>query len=130
MVVSRKELSRRLNLPIDASDALVVTPVLNDDQIGADCIDLRLGTEFLLSRSDRLAANTPGHAQGSEYQRRVHIPLGRYLVLPGHQTVLAATLEFIKLPPDLSAMVLTKSSWARTFITIATAPWVHPYYRG
>ena len=58
------------------------------------------------------------------------MPIGRHLVLPGHQTVLAATLEFIKLPVDLSAMVLTKSSWARTFITVETAPWIHPCYRG
>jgi dCTP deaminase len=61
---------------------------------------------------------------------RVHVPLGDYLVVPPHHTVLGATLEFIKLPFDVSGEILTKSSVARTFILIETAPWIHPNYRG
>jgi len=61
---------------------------------------------------------------------RVHVPFGKYLVVPAHQTVLGATLEFIKLPADVSGQILTKSSIARTFVVIETAPWIHPSYRG
>ncbi len=61
---------------------------------------------------------------------RVHVPLGDYLVIPAHHTVLGATLEFIKLPFDLAGEILTKSSVARTFTLIETAPWIHPNYRG
>src|SRR5205085_11761391 len=61
---------------------------------------------------------------------KVHKPLGSYLVVPPHQTVLGATLEFIKLPHDVSGQILTKSSVARTFLLIETAPWIHPLYRG
>jgi len=43
---------------------------------------------------------------------------------------LASTLEYIKLPEDISGQILTKSSWARVFISIASAPWIHPLYRG
>jgi dCTP deaminase len=57
-------------------------------------------------------------------------PLGSYLVVPAHQTVLGVTLEFIKLPHDVSGQILTKSSVARTFLVIETAPWIHPLYRG
>jgi dCTP deaminase len=39
-------------------------------------------------------------------------------------------LEFIKLPHDLAGEILTKSSVARTFTVIETAPWIHPNYRG
>jgi len=60
----------------------------------------------------------------------VHVPLGEYLVIPAHETVLGATLEFIKLPFDTSGEILTKSSVARTFIVVETAPWIHPEYRG
>lgn len=59
-----------------------------------------------------------------------YVPFGSYLVLPAHHTVLGCTLEYIKLPSDVSGQILTKSSWARTFITIETAPWIHPLYRG
>ena len=50
--------------------------------------------------------------------------------MPAHQTILGATLEFIKLPHDVSGEILTKSSVARTFTIIETAPWIHPNYRG
>jgi dCTP deaminase len=60
----------------------------------------------------------------------VHIPFGNDLVLPAHQTVLGVTLEFIKLPHDVSGQILTKSSIARSFLVIETAPWIHPNYRG
>jgi dCTP deaminase len=95
-----------------------------------DSIDLRLGTDFLLARSDRCHAHIPGVTLGEEFQKAVHVPLGRAMVVPGHHTVLGATLEYIKLPYNVAAMVLTKSSWARSFITVETAPWVHPGYRG
>jgi dCTP deaminase len=61
---------------------------------------------------------------------RVHVPLGEYLVVPAHQTVLGSTLEFIRLPYDVSGQILTKSSIGRTFTVIETASWVHPQYRG
>jgi hypothetical protein len=34
------------------------------------------------------------------------------------------------MPGDLSGEILTKSSVARTFTVIETAPWIHPGYRG
>ena len=34
------------------------------------------------------------------------------------------------MPGDVSGQILTKSSWARLFISIASAPWIHPFYRG
>jgi dCTP deaminase len=58
------------------------------------------------------------------------VQLGSYFVVPAHETVLGATLEFIKLPKDLSGQILTKSSVARCFMVIETAPWIHPLYRG
>lgn len=131
MILSKARLIDRLTKSANDAQSLVITPLTCPGKsLSSDSVDLRLGTSFILSRSDRLAANVPGYAERYEYQRPVHVPLGRYLVLPGHQTVLASTLEFMKLPYDLAAMVLTKSSWARTFISVENAPWVHPCYRG
>jgi dCTP deaminase len=95
-----------------------------------ESVDLRLGNRFLLPQvppppNVDLSKNVPLPNQLS-----VHVPKGKYLVLPAHETVLGATLEFIKLPYDLSGMVLTKSSVARAFVVIETAPWIHPSYRG
>jgi hypothetical protein len=38
--------------------------------------------------------------------------------------VLGATLEYIKLPVDVSGQILTKSSIARMFMVIESAPWM------
>jgi len=96
----------------------------------ADAIDLRLGSHFLfppLLSED--AINVAGK-KSTANDLSIHIPYGGKLILPAHQTVLGMTLEFIKLPFDLSGQILTKSSVARNFLVIETAPWIHPNYRG
>jgi dCTP deaminase len=130
-VFAREEILDRLPLPVSNPIGLVITPLLDrDGAIDADSVDLRLGTHFLLPRSLPEAYFSPDQNTATSLHVKVHVPLGRYLVIPAHQTVLGATLEFIKLPYDASGEILTKSSVARTFIVVETAPWIHPEYRG
>lgn len=133
MILSRTKIRERLDLPATDARSLVVTPLPPSDEFDADSLDLRLGSYILLPSAWNVAIASPyvsedGPGRGARV--RVHVPIGEYLVIPSHQTVLGATLEFIKLPYDLSGEVLTKSSVARTFVVVETAPWVHPNYRG
>ena len=101
-----------------APESLVVTPLLQRrDAIGDDSIDLRLGCYFLLPRLSlsRQAHFCPDSKSSESLYLKLHVPLGEYLVVPAHQTVLGATLEYIKLPYDVCGEILTKSSVARTF---------------
>ena len=130
-VLSKGQILDRLNRPITSSASLVITPLLQAKAVlDSDSVDLRLGTHFLLPRVPPQPFLYPGSTHSELVHQRVHIPLGRYLVVPAHQTVLGATLEFIKLPHNVSGQILTKSSLARTFVVIETAPWIHPEYRG
>jgi dCTP deaminase len=130
-VLSRSLIQARLKLPITNPGALVITPLLRPDEaFDHDSIDLRLGSHFILSKSPAEPLYFPSAANTTLASQRVHVPLGQYLVIPAHQTVLGCTLEFIKLPYDVSGQILTKSSVARTFMVIETAPWIHPSYRG
>jgi dCTP deaminase len=130
-VFSKAEIEDRLNRKVDDPEGLVVTPLLDQkDAIDFDSIDLRLGSHFLLPRSLPELYFAPDKRTATSLHMRVHVPLGRYLVVPAHQTVLGATLEFIKLPCNASGEILTKSSVARTFVLVETAPWIHPNYRG
>ena len=130
-VVRREELRARLAKGLDDPQSLVITPLLTPaDVFDADSVDLRLGQNFLLPRSLQQPYFCPDRKSQDTLYVELFVPLGRYLVVPAHQTVLGATLEFIKLPGDLCGEILTKSSVARTFIVIETAPWVHPEYRG
>jgi len=132
-VISKQNLKDRLGLPISDPRCLVITPLLGntEDAFDYDSIDLRLGCYFLIPQTPPAPFLDPTIPESARQSHsKIHKPLGSYLVIPAHQTVLGATLEFIKLPSDVSGQILTKSSVARTFLIIETAPWIHPLYRG
>jgi dCTP deaminase len=133
MVLSREEILERMTNDVSLENSIVITPLIGEkihDIFDADSVDLRLGCHFLLPKTLHQPFFSPDRSSRTALHVRVHVPLGQFLVVPAHQTILGATLEFIKLPSDVSGQVLTKSSVARTFIVVETAPWIHPQYRG
>lgn len=129
-VLTKDKILCRLKKPVCEPCSLVITPFPDDDGFDKDSIDLRLGSYFFIPRSHRTPCFVPGLTDPHHLYYEQYIPFGSYIVIPAHHTVLGSTLEYIKLPVDISGEILTKSSWARTFITIETAPWIHPLYRG
>ena len=133
MVLPKAEIIERMQLRVGNPRNLVITPLLypkGTEVFDADSVDLRLGCYFLLPKMLDQPFFSPDKRSATSLHVKVHVPLGEFLVVPAHQTILGATLEFIKLPSDVSGEVLTKSSVARTFIVVETAPWIHPQYRG
>ena len=152
-VLSRDEIKRRIKLGIDDPECLVITPRL-DQEFDHDSIDLRLGCYFRLPALSSIECIRPYREYRlrgvRHYPELIHKPYrcgendeceggsdesrpdgsNETLILQPQHAVLASTLEYIKMPSDVSAEILTKSSWARLFISIASAPWVHPFYRG
>ena len=55
--------------------------------------------------------------------------VGRYVLLPG-QFVLATTMEYFRLPDDLTAFVEGRSSLGRMGLFIQNAGWVDPGFEG
>ena len=115
------------------SDALYIDPLLDDDQIGEVTIDLRLGTEFLVSvltrRSYISLIKTDQQYRGiSSFFRATRRDLGDRFILYPDQVVLSSTLEYIALPSDVYADVLTRSSFNRMGIGVNTM--IQPGYRG
>jgi len=116
------------------ADRLVVTPLLDDDQVGPASIDVRLGTEFIVFRRTRGGVIDPLQDGESSMQlpthERIDCPLGQSILLHHHQFVLASTLEYIRLPADLGAYLTGRTSWARLGLVVGTSMLLQPGFTG
>jgi len=132
---SKEELIVRLK---DNGDkGLVITPlVFPSDQIKNGAIDVRLGNEFIIGKRIMFDTIDPGDKIKNldviikQYQEKIYVELGDKIILHPHQFILGSTLEHVKLPNDLLAYVLGRSSWGRLGLIIATATVVNPGYSG
>jgi dCTP deaminase len=138
-VLGRAELIKRIR-----DGALVISPILSPDQIGAASIDLRMGNVVLMVRARgsshvdpaiAKATSSAGLAHDVESHReqkheRVEIPfMTRFLLHPG-SLALVPTLEWIRLPDNILGTVTARSTWAREGLSIATATLIEPGYKG
>lgn len=104
---------------------------LRDDQ---GSIDVRLGFQFalmvpsLVESVDEFVGEQPPSLAGL-YTRR-YVPFGQRIVIHPHQFILAATLEYLRLPNDLMAYVLGRSTWGRLGLIVATAVGIQPNFAG
>lgn len=121
---------------LDTARRLVITPLLDRaKQIGAGSVDLRLGSEFLEVPRQSNPSIDPSRAPASpseapEPDRTSYVPIGGQFVLHPGQFVLGCTLEFLALPADLAGQVVSRSSWGRLGLLVATAVAVQPGFRG
>lgn len=107
---------------LDARD-LIVEP-MNEKSIQPASVDIRLGNTFCVSDA------VPGGiiTFGTKINYRT-LTTDRYVLLPG-QFVLATTMEYIKLPNDLTAFVEGRSSIGRLGLFVQNAGWVDPGFEG
>lgn len=138
--LSGPEIKNRLQAD-DIKQRLVVSPLLApEEQLRDDqaAIDVRLGFEFaLVSASghgmiDEFAPDSdlPHALDLAALYRKQYVALGNGLVIHPHQFILAVTLEYLRLPNDLMAYVVGRSTWGRLGLIVATAVGVHPGYAG
>lgn len=113
---------------------LKITPLLDpDSQIEDGSINLTLGTQFIVAKKSEYPLIDPRKLDMDEamkFQEKITLAFGQWIVLHPHQFALGSTFEFLKLPPDLSAFVLSRSSFGRAGLQIATATYVHPNWQG
>jgi dCTP deaminase len=116
---------------------LFIRPLLDPaKQLNEASIDFRLGYDFMVSVHSRDAyMNASLNTEGDIPQRGLRNffqesrrQLGETFILHPHQTVLAVSLEYVRLPDDLFMLLFMRSSYSRLGLSIATM--LQPGYCG
>lgn len=119
---------------VSPADPLVIVPSPDLPELrkkGTASVDLHLGTWFSSLRQTRMTHLEVGKRHPESRLTKTHyVRFGSTYVLHPRNFVLAVTLEWLRLPADLSAYVIGKSSWGRRGLIIATATGVHPGFVG
>lgn len=135
--LSSEAIRERLNAD-DLSERLIVSPLLDEAsqaKHGQAAIDVRLGFDFgLVAPSRHGSIDEFGNGETplslSTLYRREFVPFGKNIVIHPHQFLLAQTLEYLRLPTDLMAYVVGRSTWGRLGLIVATAVGIHPGFAG
>jgi len=121
-------------------ETLAIVPLIAGQvDPGEASVDLHVGHYFLMPRRPEMAVLAPrdaccpaGRALEPEEValEPVWVPPGAHIYLHPREFLLAATLEYIALPPNLCAEVMGRSRWARVGLVVQMASFVHPGYHG
>jgi len=118
MILSDKTLREMIS-----SGTLGISP-LNEESIQPASIDCRLGNHFLVVEDRQM------HTIDLNSEILYRQIEGPTITIPPHSFLLATTMEFVKLPNDLTAFVEGRSSIGRIGLFIQNAGWVDPGFEG
>lgn len=128
-VLSPQDIRERLS-EVSLGRRIIVSSRLDED-VKQPSIDLRLGNRFIVfQRSSLTSFNSQSGSSPRSVQKLIERPFGSPFVLHPNEVVLAGALEYLALPRDVSAQVITRSAYGRLGLITATAVQVHPMYRG
>lgn len=128
MYLNKQEIEKKIQ-----DKKLFVRPLLDSSQITNLSIDLRLGCDFLVSikcRDPFIDATRENDAYENIYKfyQETRRQVGETFFLHPNQTIMASSLEYVKLPNDLSAVIDMRSSYARLGLSMNTS--LEPGYCG
>lgn len=128
MIISKNYIEELLS-----SGEFRIRPLLSKDQINQVSIDLRLGTDFYVSIQGRdpfinASLNNSDLGNSEFFYQETRRRIGETFILYPNQTVLASSLEYIKMPDNLMGVISVRSTYARMGITYSSI--VQPGYVG
>ncbi len=112
---------------------IIISPLLDREQIEHGSVNLRLACDFIVPKRSQVTSIDPEKTSSTSIQQFQHLTSvsfgGKFVLHPG-ELVLGATFEFIALPPNRCGLVLSRSSYGRLGLLVATAVYIHPLWRG
>lgn len=118
MILSDKTIKKLL-----ASEELIISPI-TEQSIQPASVDIRLGRHFLkVDENNVECMNLEKPIKYIEFE-------ADEVIIPPNSFLLATTMEYIKLPDNLTAFVEGRSSIGRMGLFIQNAGWVDPGFEG
>lgn len=133
-VLNQADIKVRMN-EADYNKKLLVTPLLTEEQIGPASIDVRLGSSIIIPKKtyvqsqDVTNLNIVRQVEERLYESRRLKYRAKFMLHP-NQLILGVTFEYVSLPFDIFAVIMSRSSWGRLGLVVATAAAVQPGYKG
>ncbi len=133
-ILNRAEIIQRMKKN-DYREKLMVTPLLSEDQIGPASVDIRLGSSIIIpkktyvEKQDVTDHSIVRQVEKRLYDRKTLKRKSKFLLHP-NQLILGVTFEYLSLPFDTFAQIMSRSSWGRLGLVVATAAAVQPGYKG
>lgn len=132
-VLTKKQILERIQ-----KKSITVSPPLDIFQLQAHSIDLRLGFTFLVPKlwrlttkgREALAVSPLQEAHGTEYCDVLELEKGQYFDLLPQEYVLVSSLETIKVPDDLMAILYPRSSINRRGLSVDLTGIIDSGYEG
>lgn len=132
MAITKRQILERI-----AKDEISFKPVLDTFQLQAHAVDLRLGFTFLIPKSwhmtkDGRKALTIDHYDKlrPNYFDVIELEQGQHFDLLPHEHILVSTLEKIKVPKDLMAILYPRSSTNRKGLSVDLTGIIDSGYEG
>ena len=133
-VLNKADIEERMRVS-DYSKKLMVTPLLSPDQIGPASVDIRLGSSIIIPKktyAEKQDVTNGDMARQMEHRLydRARLKYHSRFMLHPHQLILGVTFEYVSLPSNVFATIMSRSSWGRLGLVVATAAAVQPGFRG
>lgn len=134
MILTGAQIRKRLQS--DTLDSrLILWPFFDPStqiESGSASVDLRLGSRFAVAKRRRMTHLDPyvSYSHPNLVVDEHYVRVGGTFVLHPRHFVLATTLEWVRLPPDLAGYITCKSTLGRLGLNIATASGIHPRFAG
>lgn len=133
-VLSKVQIKEYINRE-DYKKRLIITPILSEKQIGTSSVDIRLGSSIIIPQKthvDKQDVTERSMIREVEQRlyKRVRLKYRSKFMLHPNQLILGVTFEYLSLPFDLCCLIMSRSSWGRLGLVVATASVVHPGYKG
>lgn len=124
-VLNNSDILKKMN---DREDKLIISPILDTEQLGPASIDLRIGTEFKVAINSREPVFGVIEKELEPFYQTTYRNFGESIFIYPNQQVLADTFEYVRIPQTCIGQLFSRSSLIR--VGLSSSSIVQPGYTG